>query len=270
VNNPQARNRVVGFYELSLLSGLALGALVGGVLWKSFGVTSFFILALLYIVVAALFWWGAQLPGELKSEDPFEALRHALLNPTLIRLAPAWLALNAIIGLWLTNVLVGRFRSEQVGLILLVYTIIFAAGILGWTFMLGRISRIATMRYSLFGLLGTTAILYVLNLYAWPPLIEWLIVAAGCITIAIGSGFTPAALAYLASLADEGGRGSTMGVYTVLLGLGNAVGAGIGGWLASGLAFNGLIFGTLGLVLVALYTVTHLPEKVGLEAAVSH
>jgi MFS family permease len=283
VDDQQARNRVVGFYELSLLSGVALGGLVGGLLWSGFGITAFFILAALYLGVAALFWWGAQLPGELKTERPFDALRHALLNPTLLRLTPAWLALNAIIGLWLSNVifqlsrapvegqiLVGRFQSQQVGIIMLVYSIIFALGILVWTFLMGRVTRVATMRYALYGLLGTTAILYALNNFAWEPAIEWVLVAIGAVTVAIGSGFTPAALAYLASLADEGGRGSTMGVYTVLLGLGNAIGAGVGGWLASGMAFNGLIIGTLVLVIAALVSVTQLPEKVGLEVARSH
>jgi len=145
-----------------------------------------------------------------------------------------------------------------------VYAILFASGVLGWTFMLGRVTRVQTMRISIFALLGTCAGLYALNAYVWPPAIEWLIVGVTSISVLISSGFTPAALAYLASLADEGeGRGSTMGVYTLLLGLGNAIGAGIGGVLASGMGFNGLIVGTLGLVVLALLAVTQLPEHVG-------
>lgn len=276
---PQARNRVVGFYELSLLSGVALGGLVGSLLWERFGVMGFSILSLLYLMTGVLFWWGAQLPGKPRHEQPLDALKHAIANPTLLKLSPAWLALNAIIGLWLTHiifqlsrtpivgqVLVGRFTSFEVGLILLVFSILFAGGILGWTFLLGRVTRVQAMRSSLLGLLGTCGVLYALNVYAWPPVLEWAIVAVLAVTIIVGSGFTPAALAYLASLADEGGRGSTMGVYTLLLGLGNAIGAAIGGWLGSDMALNGLLVGTLLLIGVALVSVTQLPEHVGLEA----
>jgi MFS family permease len=282
-DSPIARNRVVGFYELSLLSGIALGGLVGGTLWDRFGVVAFSLLSLFYLVIAALFWWGAQLPNRVQSEHPLEALRHALANPTLLKLAPAWLALNAVIGLWLTHiafqlkgpqiegqVLNGRFSATEVGYILLVYAILFASGVLGWTFMLGRVTRVQTMRISITALLGTCAGLYALNANAWPPAIEWLIVGITAISVLISSGFTPAALAYLASLADEGeGRGSTMGVYTLLLGLGNAIGAGLGGVLASSMGFNGLIVGTLGLVVLALLAVTQLPEHVGAPPVVA-
>lgn len=275
-DSPLARNRVIGFYELSLLSGVALGGLVGGTLWDNFGVVSFSLLSLIYLVIAALFWWGAKLPNHMKSEHPLQALRHALANPTLLKLAPAWLALNAVIGLWLTHisfqlngpkvdgqVLNGRFTATQVGYILLVYAILFASGVLGWSFLLGRVTRVQTMRISITALFVTCAGLYALNVNPWAPTIEWLIVGIVAISVFVSSGFTPAALAYLASLADEGeGRGSTMGIYTLLFGLGNAVGAGVGGWLASGMAFNGLIIGTLGLVVLALLAVTQLPEHV--------
>jgi MFS family permease len=86
---PTARNRVIGFYELSLLSGVALGGLVGGLMWERFGTLAFSLLAILYLVIAALFAWGANLPGEMRSERPLEALRHAIANPFMLTLAPA-------------------------------------------------------------------------------------------------------------------------------------------------------------------------------------
>jgi MFS family permease len=274
---PTLRNRIIGFYELSLLSGLALGALVGGSLWANWGTHAFSVLSAFYIVIAALFWWGANIPGQMRAEQPMEALRHALSNPFMLKLAPAWLALNAVIGLWLTNVtfqlssesnpivgqvLVARFTPQVIGLILLVFTILFATGIIIWTFQMGRISRVDTMKYSIYGLIATCFGLLVLNINPWPLAIEWVIVAIVSLAIMVGSGFTPAALAYLASLADANGegRGSTMGIYTLLLGLGGALGAGIGGWLASSFAFNGLIIGSLVFLALALFEVFRLPE----------
>ena len=71
------------------------------------------------------------------------------------------------------------------------------------------------------------------------------------------SGFTPAALAFLVNIAgQQEGRGATMWIYTLLLGLGNAVGAGWGGFLASRWFLDGLLVGTavLGMIgLVSLY-----------------
>ena len=74
------------------------------------------------------------------------------------------------------------------------------------------------------------------------------------------AGFTPAALAYLADISDENPvhRGPVMGAYSMLLGVGQLVGAGIGGPLADAWHMDGLIFGTVGLILVAGVTVVAL------------
>ena len=76
--------------------------------------------------------------------------------------------------------------------------------------------------------------------------------------IFIESGFTPAALTYLAEIAEEQAqdRGSVMGVYSVLLSVGQLAGAAIAGpFAAGGRAFNGLIILTGLLCLIALFTV---------------
>ena len=95
----------------------------------------------------------------------------------------------------------------------------------------------------------------------WPSWAgTWMYYALVALSVMVESGFTPAALAYLADTAGQGeGRGAAMGVYTLLLGLGNALGAGIGGVLAKYLAFDGLILGTVALAIVALAALTLLP-----------
>jgi len=95
----------------------------------------------------------------------------------------------------------------------------------------------------------------------WPPWLRWLVVALTAGAIMVESGFTPTALAYLADVAGQGdGRGAAMGIYTVLLGIGTALGAGLGGLLARSLAFNGLILGTVGLALVSMAALVLLPD----------
>ena len=69
--------------------------------------------------------------------------------------------------------------------------------------------------------------------------------------------FTPAALAYLAEIAEEQAqdRGSVMGVYSVLLSLGQLSGTALAGPFAERAGFNGLITLTGLLCLIALFTV---------------
>ncbi len=275
---PLLRGRVMGFFELSLLAGLALGGLVGGVLWDLAHTLAFSLLAAVYLVVAGLFYFGIK-PAADRLTHPVNVLgglRNALLDPALRRLAPAWLAMNAIIGLWLTHVgfqlsgprvvgqfLVGNFSASQVGLILLGYAIVFGVGVIGWGFILGRMPRIAVLRINLAAMFFVCVWLYLLNeSAAWTSGVRIVLIVAAGLSVMIESGFTPAALTLLADVAGKNeGRGAAMGIYTLLLGLGNAIGAGLGGVLASALAFNGLIFGTVGLAVVALAALLWIPRE---------
>jgi MFS family permease len=271
------RGRVMSLYELSLLVGLALGGLVGGTLWDGFAQLAFSLLALVYLIAAGLFFWGAEQPtAGAASHHPLAGLRRALADPLLRRLAPVWLAMNAIIGMWLTHIgfqlsglpaagqfLVGRFTASQVGYILLGYALVFAAGVTAWGFLLARIPRVRALRITILGMLLACVWLYLLNVSdGWLPWARWGVVALLIASVLVESGFTPAGLTYLADVAGQGdGRGAAMGIYTLLLGLGSALGAGLGGWLAQSLALNGIIFGTVGLALLAAGGLTLLPER---------
>jgi predicted MFS family arabinose efflux permease len=81
--------------------------------------------------------------------------------------------------------------------------------------------------------------------------------------IFVQSGFTPAALAYLAEIAEEQpkDRGSVMGIYSVLLSVGQVVGGAVAAPFAERMGFNGLIVLTGVLCLVAAVTVLALAES---------
>jgi MFS family permease len=275
---PQSRGRWMGFFEISLLSGIALGGLVGVTLWDTFHTYAFSTVAVVYLVVAALFFWGAQARGNslTPAVGPLAGLTRVFADPLLKRLAPAWLAVNAIIGLWLTHIgfqlsgpkaagqyLVGRFSATQVGLILLGFAIAFSVGVVAWGFILTSVTRVYALRGTMVGIFFACLWLYLLNASTdWNTSWRLGILSFLALSVMVASGFTPTALAFLADVAGNvEGRGTAMGVYTLLFGLGNALGAGLGGALAHIFAFNGLIIGTVVLAFVSLAALALLPTK---------
>jgi MFS family permease len=276
-SRPQERGRVMGFFELSLLAGVALGGLVAGLLWDAIKTYAFSTLAAAYALAALLFYIGAGSARRVSvpTENPLASLRSTLSDPLLRRLAPAWLALNAIIGLWLSQMsfqlngphrigqyLAGHFTPGQVGEISLAYTLVFAGGVTAWGFLLSRLTRLRALQISLSATLPLCLWLFLLNeSIHWAPPVRWVMVALIAVTLMVESGFTPAALAYLADVAGRGeSRGSAMGVYTLLLGAGNVLGATLGTILGQYLAFNGLVLGTLLLAVFALASLALLRE----------
>jgi MFS family permease len=278
-HDPTTRGRVMSFFQVSLLTGIALGGLVAGVLWTAMRVYAFSVLAGIYLVVAVLFYWGVgptKVSAETghtpdsKTKAPAHALSgfiQALSDPLVRRLAPAWVAMNAIVGLWLTHVsfqlsglpitgqyLTGRYTPRQVGMILLAYAVTFALGVTLWGLVLARMDRLKALRISLIAMLFVCLWLFLLNRpFIWTGRLHMLVLPLAGLSVIVGSGFTPAALSYLADVvAKKEGRGSAMGLYTFLFGLGNLLGAALGGLLARRYAFNGLVLGTVMLAAVAL------------------
>ena len=263
------RSKVMGGYELSLLAGLALGALVGGTLWEQMRTHAFSVLAVIYLLAGVLFYAGANASHTSRSTPSLLAdLRQAWADPFLRKLAPAWIAMTAMVGMWLTHItyqlsgpsgrsqyLVGRFSPREVGIILLGYALVFAVGVTLWSFVPARMARLRALRITLTAMLLACLWLTLLNHSA-----EFsfggrgVLLALAGLSILIESGFTPTALAYLADIADKGeGRGAAMGIYSLLLGIGSVLGALLGGLLAHALAFDGLLLGTVALVLLALF-----------------
>ncbi len=288
--SPKFRGRIMSFYELTLLAGLALGFLAGGAMWTGMGAGAFGWVAVIYLVAAALFYWGAgtqQRPNQeamqeaiIQPSAPAQSsvlisLRLALADGSLRRLAPAWLAINAVVGLWLTlagpilaspqpvpgQYLVGLFTPTQVGTIMLGYVAVFAVGVTAWGFALAFVPRVRALRITLLAMLVVCFLLYLLNGSGeWPDSWRWGLVAIAALIVMVESGFTPAALSYLADVVGGSkGRGAAMGIYMLLLGLGNFLGVAIGG-IFSAQAFNGLVLGTLILAVAGLVAVTALPE----------
>ncbi|HEY1298520.1 MAG TPA: MFS transporter, partial [Chloroflexota bacterium] len=226
------RGRVMGFYEAATVVGLALGAAVGGKLHDQFGSVSFTIVAAMYVLALVPFMFVRDRATVPQPRSGHRNLLARMLNRRIMRFAPAWLAANAVLGAWFSvgpflaagapnraQFLMRGFSPGDIGMAYLVFGILFTAGAITWGFVMPTIGRHATLMIGVGGLGFTSLMLWALNhvpfdaTHTLVPLLVGLIM----IGVFVESGFTPAALAYLAEIAEERAedRGSVMGVYSV-------------------------------------------------------
>lgn len=303
------RGRVMGMYEISFVVGLVGGGFLGGQLWEHVGVNGFRLVSLIYLAAAAVLFFlvPESLPAEAKehhtnkqaavsqAEHPIKAListrvhsyAELLREPALRSFVPAWLAINAVVGLWFTHIqplllhvtdskgnvirqsmdnqlLVGHMSSSQIGWVQAVFGIAFVSGILIWSMLYARMRRTKIMLVSIGGIfLVCLAMLGINNNILPGPLGQWPLVPLLLIGVFLESGFTPVALAYLADISETRveHRGVVMGLYSVFLGIGQFIGAATGGFFIVGLGFNGLILATALLGTVAGSAVLWLRSK---------
>jgi MFS family permease len=272
------RGRVMGFYEAATVVGLALGAAVGGKLHDQFGAISFTIVAAMYILALVPFIFVRDRAWLPRTVPHHANLLSRMLNRRLMRFAPAWLAANAVLGAWFSvgpflaagapnhaQFLMRGFTPGEIGMAYLVFGVLFTLGAIVWGFLMPLIGRQATLLIGVAGLGFASLTLWTLNhvpFDATAAVVPFL-VALVALGIFVESGFTPAALAYLAEIAEERAedRGSVMGVYSVLLSIGQLLGGALAAPFAERMGVNGLILLTGLLCLVALFTVMLLGQS---------
>ena len=277
--NPSLRARVMSFFELSLLAGLALGGLIAAQLWHLLNRGAFAAVASVYVLCAGLMFLGAVGSHGHGSKEAISGFHRALREPWLQRLAPVWFCVNSIVGLWLGPTLIflltqrsqrsqfmaGLFadRPEQVGWVLLGYSLIFGAGVTAWSFVLPHISLDRALRIALVAMLFVCVGMLLFNHVALNhTFIHWVTGGLTALCIMVESGFTPAALALLAgAIGAQAGRGAAMGIYSVLLSVGAIGGSLMAAALGNQYAVDGLIYGTLTMAVLALFLVRRLEPK---------
>ncbi|WP_080685300.1 MFS transporter [Pandoraea pnomenusa] len=278
--NPPLRARVMSYFEVSLLAGLGFGGLLGSELWRVAHRDAFTVLAVAYLLCSALLHYGTAGSRAHDGQAAIAGFWRALSDHTLRRLAPVWVCVNAIIGLWLGPTLSflmaskphsGQFlagifaeQPQRMGWLLLGYALVFGTGVSLWSVVLPRVPLQRVLRIALVAMLCVCAGLLMLNHSgAWSPDLQWAIGMVTAVGIMVESGFTPAALALLTGIVGaQAGQGAAMGIYSMLLGIGaiggSLLAAGLGRWLA----VDGLILGTLAMALVALVLLNRLrPEE---------
>lgn len=272
------RGRVMGFYEAATVVGLALGAAIGGKLDDQFGALSFTIVAGMYVLALVPFLFVRDRTWLPRVHVSHGNVIARMLNRRIMRFAPAWLAANAVLGAWFSvgpflaagapnphQFLMRSFSPGEIGMAYLVFGIVFTAGTIAWGFLMPTIGRQATLLVGVGGLGFTSICLWALNHVPLDTTQALVPVLVGLVLVGVfvESGFTPAALAYLAEIAEERAedRGSVMGVYSVLLSIGQLLGGALAAPFAERMGINGLIVLTGLLCLVALFTVMLLGQS---------
>lgn len=276
--DPKLRIKVMSFFELTLLAGLGLGGVVASQFYRLWGSGSFFAVGLIYLLCSALIFTGAIGRRRVAIVSPFAGLKSALKLPALRHLAPVWLCVNSVVGLWLGPTLpflltqnvhnqqsfAGVFAHQPslMGWLLLAYSIIFGLGITGWSFVLPHMSVRRAMTITLVAMLPVCVGFYLLNHSAsFSQPLRWSLTGATILGIMVESGFTPAALAWLANtLPPQSGRGAAMGIYSVLLSLGAIAGSLLAAGLGQRYSVDGLLYGTVAVAVLALIFLHWVPQ----------
>jgi MFS family permease len=290
-SSPKLRTRISGLYEIATIGGMAIGFSLGGWLWHVFGTAAvvggiaftspaFAVDALVYLLSLAVLGWGIhegkknRTPGALPSIHPWDLLKRywdILRHPGVTSFALAWLSINAVLGIWINQtariltdrrvmpgqLLVGHFNSLQAGNILAGYAGFFILGVLIWSQLFPQIRKTTVMLIGSGGLLVSCILIFAINhqpAFNTPMVI--LLTGLLVVSIMVQSGFTPAALSYLADITElfPSDRGAIMGLYSVFLGLGQFLGASVGGLFVDWRGADGmaLIAGLLGILVAYL------------------
>jgi len=279
-NHPVQRGRQMSLIELTSSGGIALGATLGPLLWQRLHLLAFPGLSLVYLCASLVMMRVRDTPRRPAERGALPDLRRVatlLTDRRLTFFLPAWVAMSAIVGVWLTAqlsfVLTARVhvRGQQfvgllhahpgrLGLVLGGYVLLFSLFVVVWAALLGRLPRLRTLLVTASGALPASSALLALNhggsLLAFMPLL--------LVGVFLEAGFTPAALAYLADVSETPGhgRGRLMGVYALILGLGQLAGAGLGSLAAQYAYFDGLATLTILLALVAVLSLAFLMASV--------
>jgi MFS family permease len=278
------RGRVMSIFEVVTIVGMAAGFASGGILWDRMGHSAFVPVVFVYAASLLLFWLvrdkfepaasqpvsstsGLADAGARQVRRTVASRFSILRSGSALKLVPAWIAVNAVVGLWFSHIdfqmaktddplqfLVGGFSGSQIGIYTAVVAVLFTVGIGLWALTFGRLRATQIMVFSLVGLVTLVVVLFALNSTTQGQFVRAnaLLGAAG-LALLVTSGFTPAALAYLAQIAEDypESRGSLMGLYSVFLGLGQFLGGGLGGFFADWAGVNGMITFTGILAIVA-------------------
>jgi MFS family permease len=278
------RGKASARFEAATLAGLGGGAIVGVKLFEIVGPTAFFLNAILYGVSFLIYRFGVtEQPGEAAAA----AGEHVGLGryAELVRsshvwlLAPTWIAINAAIGVWLSQsvfqlakgdprfpeqALMVGFTANQITVGAIVIAAIFGAGLIYWGNRFKSLRRTTIIGYGVGGgAVLVVAGLVVNHLALSYPIVAILAAAAAAAGLFVLAGATPAALGLLADMSERfpSDRGAIMGLYSVFLALGQITGSLIGGVAADWRGIDGMLIATLILLGVAVVPLAQLRSQ---------
>jgi MFS family permease len=292
-HDEKLRGRVVSLFELLSLTGmLAVGPALAGVLWDGLGREAFFLNCGMYMVSLLLYAYGvAEVPRERKAEVEArpthrrlssEATRYLRIatNRKVLLFTPTWLAINAVLGLWAlqaplllrgniedkSQFLMQDFGATAIGYGSAALAVVFGLGLLFWGQVYARFRRTTLIMIGVAAFVAVTLdILAINHLGGTSQPVLAVLVGVAIVAIFFMSGATPAALGLLADVSEgfEEDRSAIMGLYSVFLGLGQVIGAVLGGVAATWKGIDGLVVATGLLLVVGLLALVNLRAHEG-------
>lgn len=248
----EASNRGLGMgaFELSNLGGYAVGYIIGAGLFQALGgALSFAALALITAVATPLVLAMAETAPVKGLEIPLNPFKG--LPPRTWPAIPLWLALTVFIGMGIysgraiANTLstTSRLAHLQSGLLLAGALVVVGLGAVIFGRLSDRWGRERTLNLGIAGVMSALVVLALLLSLNVDPLKA---VAAASPLVFLASAIAPSVLAIVGDEALMSMRGTAMGLYSVVLGVGMAVGAMLG-------AVSAVRSGLVGIVLAALF-----------------
>ncbi|MCX5978155.1 MAG: MFS transporter [Chloroflexi bacterium] len=273
-HDAKLRGRVVTLFEVATLGGLLVaGTALAGPLWDFFAVGAFAVNGGIYLLSLALFAYGVKDEHAAPPQQTENRLRKYLKlfsQRGILLFVPTWVSINAIIGVWVPqglNLLLGDSGVESRGQFLMSgfpFTVITSAfafvaliggvGLFFWGNRFANFRRTTMLLLGLIAFVVAMAAVFSMNRLSGAdlPLIALLFTLL-CGSMFFIAGATPAALGFLADVSERyhTDRSAVMGLYSIFLGLGQVIGVKIAGDLATSYGVDGLVYATLGFLVVA-------------------
>lgn len=291
VGYSQLRTKVMTAFEVVTVGGIALAIPFGGLISKWLGNGGFLVVIGLHLFNAIIIaFWLHEKHYHVRHSNKSGALVESfklLRDKHIFTFLPAWLSINTLVGAWITLIMImltyanpaadlrhphqllyGGFSKDTATLTFSSFCLFFLLGMGIWIRFARHFRRTTIMLIGLAGLvlciLSLTLInglgenLSTLTSQAYFELFPLLFVLL--IGTLLLSGFTPASLNQLAAIAElkQGKGGAVMGLYSVILGLGQFIGASLGGICIDYGGFYGLMAFSTMLGLFSLCSVVYM------------
>lgn len=247
------RGRQMGIYDFANLGGYVLGISVAGILARGVSMRAPFYAGSILAAIGAVFAYTKIKERDVhhrnSAQSPIQTLRLLLGNKRAAAMFPIWLAVTTFIGIALTF-------SPRLGPSVLLTSFLLGGAVLVLAFtqpLFGHLSdKYGRNRLMMLGMLSLIGFLVTMIDFVRRPG-QLVFVAPFLVIFGLGSfAFAPAALASLGDLAPLGGRGMTMGVYTLVISLGTIIGPLLGGYLLDRYGLSSLFYAALVILMVAM------------------
>jgi MFS family permease len=275
------RGKAVARFEAATLAGLLGGFAAAGPLFTLFGPTAFLINGLIYAISLSIYRYGvdrkldatpARMAGEAR-ESGISRYRRILGKSHVWLLAPTWVAINAVLGLFTTQtifqlvqrdepdprfadqLLMGGFEPTQISVGLVAGGLLFFAGLIYWGNRFKDMRRTTIILYGVGG--GALLVIAAIGINHSATLPTVVLVVLGALAVFglfVLAGATPAAIGLLADVTEAypDDRGAIMGLYSVFLGLGQISGSLIAGAAATAFGLDGIFAASMVLLVLAV------------------